>query len=297
VTLFECTNIPESVCLLGCSVAIDKAVMGFNGVGGEQQLAHATNSGIEDSKLRKHNRVWTYYFTPLLICSVNTLVPLQWRALRFVQQHKALSVVMSVSVVALLGGLFLVPARSSIVVIEKAQILSQSTCLSCASSNVSIHSGHKYQEPFVFPPGHALTKKASPHITLVSTPTTSTPAPLPTQGSVNIFPYGSCTWWANQRYFQLHGIFVPWRTQSNAWQWTARAYEFGWHVSVSPIVGAIIDLQPAVQGASWAGHVAVVERILSNGDVIASNMNWGAYPWQVTYVEFAPGPGVTFIYR
>jgi len=201
------------------------------------------------------------------------------------------------TIIVLLGNCFLGPAQRSIVVLEKSPFLSQSTCLSCASSNLSTNSGDKYQEPFVFPPGHALTKKASPHITLVSTPTTSTPAPLPTQGSVNIFPYGSCTWWANQRYFQLHGIFVPWRTQSNAWQWTARAYEFGWHVSVSPIVGAIIDLQPAVQGASWAGHVAVVEHILSNGDVIASNMNWGAYPWQVTYVEFAPGPGVTFIYR
>jgi len=58
-----------------------------------------------------------------------------------------------------------------------------------------------------------------------------------------------------------------------------------------------MSAQISVQGASWAGHVAVVEKILSNGHVIASNMSWGAHPWQVTYVEFAPGPGVTFIYR
>jgi len=116
-------------------------------------------------------------------------------------------------------------------------------------------------------------------------------------GSGNYFPYGQCTWWANQRYHQLHGVFVPWRTQSNAWQWTARAYQFGWHVSRSPRVGSIIDLQPWVQGAYGLGHVAVVERVLSNGHVITSNMNWGAYPWRVTYVQFSPGPGVTFIYR
>ncbi|TMF46736.1 MAG: hypothetical protein E6I32_11265 [Chloroflexi bacterium] len=68
-------------------------------------------------------------------------------------------------------------------------------------------------------------------------------------------------------------------------------------MSGKPVVGAIIDLQPGVQGASGLGHVAVVEKILSNGHVIASNMSWGAYPWQVTNVEFTPGPGVTFIFR
>jgi surface antigen len=205
------------------------------------------------------------------------------------------------TIMVLLGNCYLGPAQRSIVVLEKSPFISQSACLNCASSKVSTNSGDKYQEPFVFPPRHAVTKHAPvtnvlPSSIPVSIPKTSTQTILPTQGSTNVFPYGSCTWWANQRYFQLHGIFVPWRTQSNAWQWTARAYQFGWHVSSSPIVGAIIDLQPGVQGASWAGHVAVVERILRNGDVIASNMNWGAYPWQVTYVEFAPGAGVTFLY-
>ncbi len=119
----------------------------------------------------------------------------------------------------------------------------------------------------------------------------------PPVGTVNVFPYGQCTWWANQRYSQLHGVYVPWRTQSDAWGWTDRAYQFGWHVSSSPTVGSIIDLQPWVQGAYGLGHVAVVEQVLSNGHVIASTMNWGAYPWQVTYVQFSPGPGVTFISR
>jgi surface antigen len=131
-----------------------------------------------------------------------------------------------------------------------------------------------------------------------SAPASDTPSSnsaAPPVGHRNVFPYGECTWWADQRYYQIHGVFVPWTTQSDAWQWTARAYQFGWHVSGSPSVGAIIDLQPWVQGAYGLGHVAVVEQVLSNGHVIASNMNWGGYPWQVTYVEFAPGPGVTFI--
>lgn len=117
---------------------------------------------------------------------------------------------------------------------------------------------------------------------------------LPT-GSSNVFPYPWCTWWADQRYYQVHGVFVPWTTNAEAWEWTARAYQFGWHVSSTPTVGSIIDLQPWVEGAYGGGHVAFVEQVLSNGSVVASNTSWGADPYQVTYVMFTPGLGVTFI--
>ncbi len=120
--------------------------------------------------------------------------------------------------------------------------------------------------------------------------------PAPARGTSNPFPYGECTWWASERYHQLHGVFVPWTTNSDAWAWTNRAYNFHWHVSGSPAPGDIVDLQPWVQGAYSLGHVAVVERVLGNGHVIASNMNWGAYYWEVTDVEFSPGPGVSFIH-
>ena len=241
--------------------------------------------------LRKHQRVWNFF-----------------------HQRKASSIVASFSILGSLGMLFLGHALISQQV-GKVQVQPLLNCSDCLSSQLSANTGDYYQAPLRFVPKHiALPKITTTHTgstpvqspTVSNTPTQSTPVnnaptqqgtPLPTQGSGNVFPYGSCTWWANQRYFQIHGIFVPWRTQSDAWQWTARAYQFGWHVSGSPVWGAIIDLQPGVQGASWAGHVAVVEKILSNGHVIASNMSWGAYPWQVTYVEFAPGPGVTFIYR
>lgn len=119
--------------------------------------------------------------------------------------------------------------------------------------------------------------------------------PNAARGQANIFPYGQCTWWADERYHQLTGIYVPWTTNSDAWKWTARAHEFHWHVSSQPSVGAIMDLQPWVQGAYGLGHVAVVEQILSNGHVIASSMNWGSNPSQVTNAEFTPGSGVTFI--
>lgn len=114
-------------------------------------------------------------------------------------------------------------------------------------------------------------------------------------GAMNTFPYGACTWYADQRYQQLHGIFVPWRSNANAWQWNARAYDYGWRVSGSPSVGSIIVLQSGVQGASGLGHVGVVERVVGNGTVIASSMNWGANPSAVSSWQFHAGPGVSFV--
>jgi N-acetylmuramoyl-L-alanine amidase len=121
------------------------------------------------------------------------------------------------------------------------------------------------------------------------------PVDPPIKGTGDYFPYGQCTWWASYRYFQLHGIYVPWKTQADAWEWTDRARDFHWHISSTPSQGAIINLQPWVEGAYGLGHVAVVEKVLKNGHVIASNMNWGVYYWEVTDVEFTPGPGVSFI--
>jgi Surface antigen len=115
-------------------------------------------------------------------------------------------------------------------------------------------------------------------------------------GFSNPFPYGQCTWWASQRYFQLSGVYVPWAMNANAYQWSARAREFNWRVSAQPVAGAILDLQPNIQGASGLGHVAVVERVYSNGRVLASSMNWGPNYSQVSNFVFSPGPGVTFIY-
>lgn len=111
----------------------------------------------------------------------------------------------------------------------------------------------------------------------------------------NVFPYGQCTWYADQRFHQLHGVYVPWASSANAWQWSTRASEYGWRVSRRPIPGSIIVLQGGVQGASWAGHVGIVERINHNGSVIVSSMNWGANRFAVSQWRFYPGPGVVFV--
>src|SRR5262249_22891674 len=53
-------------------------------------------------------------------------------------------------------------------------------------------------------------------------------------GSSNLFPYGQCTYWADERYRSLHGVYVPWMTNSDAWRWTLRANEYHWNVSSAP---------------------------------------------------------------
>jgi surface antigen len=120
------------------------------------------------------------------------------------------------------------------------------------------------------------------------------PAPI---GYSNTYPYPACTWWADQRYYQMHKYFVPWHANAMAWQWTARARQFHWSVSTRPNVGDIVDMQPWVQGAYGGGHVAVVERVLRGGTVVASSMSWGANPYVVVYMQVRVGPGITFLNR
>jgi surface antigen len=142
-----------------------------------------------------------------------------------------------------------------------------------------------------------LSKAASASTNASQAPASAQRARAAAVGTVNVFPYGACTWYANQRYHDLYGVFVPWRYNANAWQWTERAYEYGWRVSRSPTVGSIIDLQGGVQGASSLGHVGVVEQVLDSNTVVASSMNWGVNPWSVTRWRFRVGAGVTFISR
>lgn len=118
-----------------------------------------------------------------------------------------------------------------------------------------------------------------------------------TNGSVSRpFPPGQCTYWANLRYHQLTGYWVPW--DGNAGQWVAGAKLAHWGYSQAPHVPSIIVLQPGVQSAGPYGHVAVVESINADGTVVTSNMNWGAFSTtNVEYVTFHPGPGVYFVWH
>ncbi len=117
-------------------------------------------------------------------------------------------------------------------------------------------------------------------------------------GTLDRFAYGQCTYWADYRYHELTGYWVPWI--GNADQWAAGAAASGWVVSDTPHVPSIIVLQPNVQGAGSYGHVAVVERINDNGTVYTSNYNWYSNGgWNtLSYVAFSyPAAGVSFVWH
>jgi surface antigen len=126
-----------------------------------------------------------------------------------------------------------------------------------------------------------------------------TPPPSITGSSgYDSFTYGQCTYWADLRYHQLTGYWVPWG--GDAYAWAAGASASGWIVSRTPHVPSIIVLGPGVQGSGGYGHVAVVERINSDGSVYVSTWNWyaGGGGWaRTSYWTFNPGPGVTFVWH
>ena len=116
-------------------------------------------------------------------------------------------------------------------------------------------------------------------------------------GGLNRFAFGQCTYWANMRYHALTGYWVPWL--GNAYQWAYGASVSGWIVSSKPHVPSIIVLQPGVEGAGYFGHVAIVERINSDGSVYTSNYNWYSNGgWDIlSYVTFTAGSGVSFVWH
>jgi surface antigen len=122
----------------------------------------------------------------------------------------------------------------------------------------------------------------------------ATAPPSFSSGSLARFFYGQCTYWANMRYHELTGMYVPWT--GNAYQWSFGASGSGWIVSGTPKAHAIIVLQPGVQGAGFYGHVAIVERVNGDGSVVTSNWNWAGNWGNETYVTFFPGAGVNFVY-
>ena len=113
-------------------------------------------------------------------------------------------------------------------------------------------------------------------------------------GGLNRFFYGQCTYWANKRYHDLTGVWVPWLGNADEWAWQAPAY--GWNTSSTPRLHSIMVFQPYIEGAGYYGHVAIVESI--NGtDILTSNWNAAGAAWATTtYIHNYPRQGVTFIW-
>jgi len=104
---------------------------------------------------------------------------------------------------------------------------------------------------------------SSPQITTRPYESFSTPGKQvgPATGNGHVFPYGYCTWYVAQK------RNIPW--SGNAGTWLYHAKSMGYATSRTPSVGAIM-----VSSESWWGHVAIVEKVNSNGTFTISEMNY-----------------------
>lgn len=78
------------------------------------------------------------------------------------------------------------------------------------------------------------------------------------------FPYGYCTWYVAQH------KYVPWGGNAGTWLYNARAY--GAKTGKTPKAGSII-----VTSESWYGHVGIVEKVHSNGNITIVEMNYKGF--------------------
>ncbi|GCE17821.1 CHAP domain-containing protein [Dictyobacter kobayashii] len=120
--------------------------------------------------------------------------------------------------------------------------------------------------------------------------------PAADYGRLSQFFYGQCTYWANMRYHQATGHWIPWL--GNAYQWAYQAPAYGWTISDTPNPQgkSIIVFGPYAQGAGAYGHVAVVERVNGDGSVLTSNWNWNGAWATLSWRTFYPGRGISFIW-
>jgi surface antigen len=86
----------------------------------------------------------------------------------------------------------------------------------------------------------------------------------------NKYAWGNCTWYAYERRMQIGRPIGSYWGNANTWAYYAR--QDGFVVSRTPAVGAVL-----VDTAGYFGHVAVVESVAPNGDIIISEMNNYAY--------------------
>ena len=107
----------------------------------------------------------------------------------------------------------------------------------------------------------------------------------------NTYPFGQCTWGAQQLRLDenLSGL-------GNAGQWLRNAERRGLPTGYTPRVGATVVFAPGVDGASWEGHVGHVVAVGSGGRFEIEAMNdaagWGRYAFRWVQMR----AGVSFIY-
>lgn len=94
--------------------------------------------------------------------------------------------------------------------------------------------------------------------------------------SGNYYPWGQCTWWAEQQAAQYTGLFLA--NLGNAKDWAANAQARGWPVGSWPQIGSIAVFQPSIPGTSSYGHVAWVTEVYpSQNAIVVTEMNYAGF--------------------
>lgn len=93
---------------------------------------------------------------------------------------------------------------------------------------------------------------------------------------------GNCTWYAWGRFYEIRKRYPSGLSTSDAKNWYSRTT--GYAKGRTPKLGAIACWEYRNGGA---GHVAVVEQIKPNGDIVTSNSGWssGKYFWTETVTK------------
>ena len=110
----------------------------------------------------------------------------------------------------------------------------------------------------------------------------------------NRYAYGNCTWYAFERRTQL-GLPVG-SFWGNAATWAMYARTAGYRVDNTPSVGAIAQWNAYQGGSYYAGHVAIVESVNSDGSITISEMNYLYNFNRVTSRTISPSSVSNFIH-
>ena len=103
----------------------------------------------------------------------------------------------------------------------------------------------------------------------------------------------NCVGYAQGRLLEILGAKAPnWKLPAcNAEDWLETAQKNGFKTGMTPKLGAIAVFRAGAthNGSDGAGHVAVVEEIKANGDIVVSQSAYGGSGWYLSTLTKASG--------
>lgn len=90
----------------------------------------------------------------------------------------------------------------------------------------------------------------------------------------------NCTCYAHGRYHEIFGVWSPCRGNAN--KWIDEAKKAKWETSKYPELGSVV----VWDCKGGCGHVAIVEEIKNNGDIVCSNSAWGGSEFYMQTFKF-----------